>query len=146
MSDMPINLSGSGLPQTVLPPDPIEVVHGLNQALGLAPEHRREAVATVVASAPRCLAGWATLGDLARDDVEAYACYRVGYHRGLDALRANGWRGSGYVRWAEPSNHGFLRSLAGLARLAERIGESDEGERCRLFLLQLDPGGPPESV
>ena len=50
---------------------------------------------------PRFLDAWAELGDLGRDDVERYAYYRVGYHRGLDALRANGWRGSGYVRWAD---------------------------------------------
>lgn len=139
MSDMPVNMSASGLPQTVLPADPPEIVHRLTQALGLDEARRRDAVASVVASSPRCLTGWANLGDMARDDIEAYACYRVGYHRGLDALRAHGWRGSGYVRWAEPTNQGFLRCLAGLARIAERIGETDEAERCRLFLMQLDP-------
>ena len=100
-------------------------------------------MAAVVARWPRFLDGWARLGDLARDHVEAYACYRVGYHRGLDRLRANGWRGSGYVRWTAEENRGFLRSLRGLARMAAAIGESDEAERCTLFLAQLDPGGVP---
>jgi hypothetical protein len=75
--------------------------------------------------------------------MERYAAYRVGYHRGLDTLRANGWRGSGYVRWAEPTNHGFLRALRGLGAMAAEIGETDEAERITLFLLQLDPTGIP---
>jgi hypothetical protein len=100
-------------------------------------------VSTVVARHPRFLEGWARLGDLGRDDVEAYACYRVGYHRGLDRLRANGWRGSGYVRWSAPENRGFLRALRGLGDAAERIGEADEAERCALFLAQLEPAGIP---
>ena len=97
-------------------------------------------MAAVVADWPRHLDGWACLGDLGRDPMESYAAYRVGYHRGLDRLRQSGWRGSGYVRWQHPTNRGFLRSLAGLARIADRIGEKDEAERCELFLHQLDPG------
>ncbi|MGA0916441.1 MAG: DUF3151 family protein, partial [Ilumatobacteraceae bacterium] len=100
--------------------------------------------AAFVADHPRILDGWAELGGLGRDPIEAYAAFRVGYHRGLDALRANGWRGSGYVRWAAASNHGFLRCLLGLQRRAAEIGELDEAERCALFLLQLDPTGVPE--
>ena len=103
-------------------------------------------MAKVVADSPRFLDGWARLGDLGRDDVEAYACYRVGYHRGLDRLRASGWRGSGYVRWRHETNRGFLRSLAGLARTAASIGEDDEAERCEVFLRQLDPAWPPEDL
>jgi len=68
----------------------------------------------------------------------------VGYHRGLDTLRASGWRGSGYVRWAEPTNHGFLRSLRGLGAMAAEIGEADEADRIHTFLLQLDPSGIPQ--
>jgi hypothetical protein len=88
------------------------------------------------------LAAWAALAELADAPVESYAYARVGYHRGLDALRASGWRGSGYVRWREESNRGFLRSLELLAAAAAEIGERDEQERCELFLRQLDPGGP----
>ncbi|MHB8466703.1 MAG: DUF3151 family protein [Acidimicrobiales bacterium] len=129
-----VNLS-RGLPETVLPPEAADVT----AALAAAPD--RAAVAAVVASHPRSLAGWAALGDLARDPMEAYACYRVGYHRGLDALRANGWRGSGYVRWRHESNRGFLRALAGLGRVAASIGEQDEAARCADFLRQLEPDG-----
>jgi hypothetical protein len=129
----PVNLSG-GIPETVLPEAPAEVVRRLAEA-----GSDRAAVAAVVADHPRLLAGWATLGDLAGDDVEAYACYRVGYHRGLDALRAAGWRGSGYVRWRHETNQGFLRSLDGLRAKAAAIGERDEEERCAQFLHQLDP-------
>jgi len=143
MSDQPINLS-SGLPTTVLPPaDPVDAQR-LAEALTLPEAERRAAVADVVAASPRFLAGWSELGDLGRDTIERYAAYRVGYHRGLDTLRASGWRGSGYVRWAEPTNHGFLRSLRGLGAMAAEIGEADEAERIHTFLLQLDPSGIPQ--
>lgn len=79
----------------------------------------------------------------AGSDIDRYASFRVGYHRGLDALRANGWRGSGFVRWSHPGNLGFLRCLLGLQVSAAALGEIDEEDRCRLFLLQLDPSGVP---
>ena len=142
MSDQPINLS-SGLPTTVIPATDPELADRLARAIAQPLDHRRAAVAEVVASAPRSLDGWAELGDLGRDEIERYAAYRVGYHRGLDTLRANGWRGSGYVRWSEPTNRGFLRALRGLGEMAAEIGETDEAERCRTFLLQLDPTGIP---
>jgi hypothetical protein len=144
MSDQPITMS-SGLPSTVLPEADAPVRHALAQALAAPPERRRDAVAAVVADHPRVLDAWAALGDVGRDPVERYAAYRVGYHRGLDALRANGWRGSGYVRWSSASNHGFLRSLLGLQRMAAAIGETDEAERCALFLAQPAPGGDPDA-
>ncbi|PZS22675.1 MAG: DUF3151 domain-containing protein [Acidimicrobiales bacterium] len=129
----------AGPPETVLPAPPAVASQRLEQALAQAPDRRRDTVAEVVAAFPRFLDAWAHLGDLARDDVEAYACYRVGYHRGLDALRAAGWRGSGYVRWAQPTNQGFLRAVEGLRRAAGAIGETDEEDRCAQFLHQLDP-------
>ena len=144
MSQSPVNL-GSGLPETVLPPAPPEAARRLEAALAEPPDRRRDAVSGVVATFPRYLAAWATLGELARDDVEAYACFRVGYHRGLDALRQAGWRGSGYVRWSHESNHGFLRALDGLRQAAGSIGEADEEERCRQFLRQLDPEWRPSA-
>lgn len=137
----PVSL-GSGLPETVLPPESAGTRRRLAAALNAAPPERRALVAAVVRDNPRSLSGWATLGDLGRDEVEAYAYYRVGYHRGLDALRANGWRGSGYVRWVHESNRGFLRSLDGLGRTAQAIGEDDEAARCAEFLQMLDPEGP----
>lgn len=138
-----VNLSASGPPETVLDAEPAEALERLAAAEGLTGEERRAAIAGVVADFPRCLHAWAALGDAARDRVEAYAAYRVGYHRGLDRLRANGWRGTGYVRWSHPENTGFLRSLDGLRRAAEAIGEADEAERCAQFLAQLDPSGGP---
>lgn len=134
-----INLSTGGLPETVLDTEPEAALSGLAAALALPPEQQRDAVAAVVADHPRFLDGWAHLGQLARDPIEAYAAFRVGYHRGLDRLRQNGWRGSGYVRWDHPQNRGFLRALDGLGRMAGQIGEADEEERCRMFLHQLDP-------
>src|SRR5579885_1191527 len=119
MSD--VRLTPSGPPETILDLEPAAAREGL--AAALASAHPRDEVAAVVARFPRFLDGWARLGDLGRDDVEAYAAYRVGYHRGLDRLRANGWRGSGYVRWAHEENRGFLRALAGLQRVAAAIGE-----------------------
>jgi hypothetical protein len=136
-------MSGTGPPETVLDPEPADALAALDDAIASDPVDRRDAVAAVVARWPRFLDGWARLGEYARDDVEAYAAFRVGYHRGLDRLRQNGWRGSGYVRWNHPENRGFLRSLSGLHRMASAIGEQDEAERCELFLHQLDPGWPP---
>ena len=136
----PVDLT-SGLPETVLPAEPADCRERLARALEVPDPERRAAVAAVARDYPRSLHTWARLGELARDDIEAYACYRVGYHRGLDALRANGWRGSGYVRWAHEANRGFLASLAGLGRVAEEIGEMDVAARCAEFLLLLDPDG-----
>lgn len=133
-----INL-GSGLPETVLAPESAEALQALASAMSKPEGEQRDAVSAVVAANPEFLAAWASLGDLARDDVEAYAAYRVGYHRGLDRLRQSGWRGSGYVRWNHETNRGFLRALDGLGRSAGAIGERSEEERCRTFLLQLDP-------
>ncbi len=142
----PVAFSGSGPPETVLDPEPADARAALDDAMAREQSARRDAVAAVVARWPRFLDAWARLGQLARDDVEAYAAYRVGYHRGLDRLRQNGWRGSGFVRWRHPENRGFLRALAGLQQNAARIGEHDEDERCRLFLHQLDPDWPPADL
>ena len=129
----------SGSADTVLDPLAPDVAAALEAAEALAPQERRAAVAAVAARDPRCLQAWADLAELATDPVESYAYARVGYHRGLDALRAAGWRGSGYVRWRHDSNRGFLRALDALRRAAASIGEVDEEQRCELFLRQLDP-------
>src|SRR5688572_14554952 len=141
-----VTLTPSGPPETVIAPEPAAVQRALADALAASGEERRAAIAAVVAGSPRSLDGWARLGDAGRDVIEAYAAYRVGYHRGLDTLRASGWRGSGYVRWEHESNRGFLRALAGLHRTAAEIGEDDEAERCAHFLRQLDPAWPPAEL
>jgi hypothetical protein len=99
----------------------------------------------ILRATPTSLEGWARLGDAAYasgDEVVSYACYRVGYHRGLDQLRGAGWRPDRHVLWVIESNRGFLRSLHGLMRAAAAIGEGVEARRCREFLLQLDPSDP----
>jgi hypothetical protein len=138
VSENPVNLS-TGLPETRLDPEPADAREALAAALAAPEELRREAVGAVATRWPRYLDAWARLGALLAGRAEAYACYRVGYHRGLDQLRQSGWRGQGYVRWAHAPNRGFLRSLAGLARTAEAIAEHDEADRCRTFMAQLDP-------
>lgn len=134
-----MNLRPGGLDETVLDAEPADALAALASALEQPHADRRDAIAAVVARWPTFLDAWARLGDAAGDDVEAYACYRVGYHRGLDRLRRAGWRGSGYVRWAHPTNRGFLRALAGLGQVAAAIGETDEADRCATFLHQLEP-------
>ena len=129
----------SGSADTVLDPLVPEVAAALEEAEALPPQERRVAVAAVAARDPRCLQAWSDLAELANDPIESYAYARVGYHRGLDALRAAGWRGSGYVRWRYESNRGFLRALDALRKAAGAIGEVDEEQRCELFLRQLDP-------
>jgi hypothetical protein len=146
MSDSrPVNLSTSGPPETVLPEESAELRHALEQAVR-SDDDCLAAIGAVAERAPRSSAVWAAMGEHASATIEAYAYFRVGYHRGLDSLRANGWRGSGYVRWRHSSNRGFLRSLHGLAQTAAAIGELDEAERCELFLRQCDPSWPPSEL
>jgi hypothetical protein len=122
----PQNLLGEPEP-TLLPDDP-------------APQAELEAgtpPAEVAAAHPSSCLVWAVLAEHAlgsQHPVEAYAYARTGYHRGLDLLRRNGWKGHGPIPWEHAPNHGFLRSLAALARAAHAIGEDEEYERCRTFL------------
>jgi hypothetical protein len=134
-----ISLTPTGPPETILDPEPPAALDALADALGLPEGQRRDAISAVVARWPRFLDAWAQLGLHARDHIEAYAAFRVGYHRGLDRLRQSGWRGSGYVRWRYETNRGFLTALDGLRREAEAIDEADEAARCDEFLHQLDP-------
>jgi hypothetical protein len=123
----------AGPPATLLPEDPAA------DALGDG-----TAAATVVRSHPESPLAWATLAEQALaeagiDDVTAYAYARVGYHRSLDQLRRNGWKGHGPVPWEHEPNRGFLRALAALAVAAGRIGEAPEAERCAGFLRDSSP-------
>jgi Protein of unknown function (DUF3151) len=139
VTDSHVELRASPPDETVLDPEAIEAAIALHDALAAEPSEQRDAISSVVARWPMYLEAWAELGERGRDAIEAYACYRVAYHRGLDRLRKAGWRGSGYVRWAHPENRGFLRALDGLRRVAGEIGETDEADRCGQLLLQLEP-------
>ncbi len=121
--------------EVVLPPAPQDAL----ERLAAADPADIGSVAAVVADHPTFLEGWAMLGLLAEGTLERYAYSRVGYHRGLDALRAAGWGGTGLVRWEHPSNRGFLRCLAALRDAAAGIGETTEVERVDAFLRDLDP-------
>jgi hypothetical protein len=125
MSDH-VNLLGEP-PATLLPP--AAEAEAL-VASGAAPTD-------VAARYPSFSLAWAMLAEAALDagrPVEAYAYARTGYHRGLDALRRNGWKGHGPVPWSHEPNQGFLRCLAALARAAGDIDEIDEEQRCWTFL------------
>jgi hypothetical protein len=99
--------------------------------------------AAVVRAHPESPVAWATLAEQAReagaDDLTVYAYARVGYHRSLDLLRRNGWKGHGPVPWSHEPNRGFLRALAALALAARAIGEDPEAERCAQFLRDSSP-------
>lgn len=100
----------------------------------------------VAAAHPTHSAAWADLAFDAYDRgavIESYAYSRVGYHRGLDALRRNGWKGFGPVPWAHEPNQGFLRALFALGRAAAAIGETDEAARIATFLDESDPAARP---
>ena len=146
MSDAHVPLLSHGPPETVLEPEPAEV----RAALIAAASGGVTSLGSVCERWPDSLEAWSALGEALERSGEApalaYSAFRTGYHRGLDRLRASGWRGSGYVRWNHPSNRGFLRALSGLQRVADRIGETGEAERCSLFLLQLDPGWSPAAT
>ena len=97
---------------------------------------------SVVREHPESPLAWALLADSADSEgreIEAYAYARVGYHRGLDALRKSGWRGAGPVPWAHEPNRGVLRALYALRRSAARIGEHGEVIRLTEFLDGADP-------
>ncbi|MFC3503634.1 DUF3151 domain-containing protein [Micromonospora krabiensis] len=100
------------------------------------------AFAEVAARYPTFSAAWGALGAralAAGQVVPAYAYARTGYHRGLDQLRRNGWKGHGPVPWSHEPNRGFLRCLYVLSRAADEIGEADEAARCAQFLRDCDP-------
>ena len=125
-----------GIPQTLLPVDP-------------AAAKLEEGVAAdqVAAAYPTSSLAWATLAEDALADgrtVEGYAYARTGYHRALDSLRKNGWRGQGPVPWEHEPNRGFLRALAALSKAAGLIGETEEELRCAQFLRDSSMTGARE--
>ncbi len=127
------NLLG-GPPPTLLPVDPAA------QALDSGADPGQ-----VVRDFPTSSLAWVALADEAWSQnrvLESYAFARVGYHRGLDALRRNGWKGHGPVPWSHEANRGVLRCLRSLHRAASSIGETDEVVRLDAFMTDCDPGMP----
>jgi hypothetical protein len=124
---------------TVLPPAPDDLDEQLQRAESAPEGERLQAVGDVVGGAPTFLAGWASLAAHGREPIERYAYARVGYHRGLDALRGSGWGGTGLVRWSQPTNRPFLRCVVRLRAAAAEIGEVAEVQRLTEFLHDLDP-------
>ncbi|MEO6510297.1 MAG: DUF3151 domain-containing protein [Nocardioides sp.] len=127
----------AGPPATYLPEDPADA----ELTAGTPTED-------VVRRHPASPAAWAAMAqqarDAAADDVTVYAYARVGYHRSLDMLRRNGWKGHGPVPWEHEPNRGFLKALALLAWSARAIGEDDEWDRCSTFLRDSSPAAADE--
>jgi hypothetical protein len=131
--DVPMELNNllSGPPETLLPVDPAAA----ELAAGAA-------AVDIAARFPTSSLAWSALAEAAFEDgrtIEAYAYARTGYHRGLDLLRRNGWKGHGPVPWEHEPNRGFLRCLAVLGKAAAVIDEKDEAERCTTFLRDSSP-------
>jgi hypothetical protein len=123
--------NSSGPAATLLPTDP---------AAAALSDSRSKQLIEIVCEYPASSLCWALMAEdsLTRGsreaDVAAYAYARTGYHRGLDALRRAGWRGSGPIPWEHEPNRGFLRALHALAVAAERIADTVEQQRCAQFL------------
>lgn len=132
-------------PQPVLLPENIEAEDALLQ---------NQDPVQVAAAHPTASIAWAHLaeaalerggeGEVNHDIIAAYAFARTGYHRGLDLLRRNGWKGFGPVPWSHEPNQGFLRSVGALAKAARAIGETDEYARCLDLLEDCDPRAAAE--
>ena len=121
-----------GPPPTLLPDEP-----GPREELAAGADPSE-----VAAHFPTSSMAWALLAERALGagaTIEGYAYARTGYHRALDTLRRNGWKGHGPVPWEHEPNRGFLRALHALSRAADKIGEYDEAQRCQQFLADSSP-------
>jgi hypothetical protein len=128
---MTTNLLGPA--DTLLPEEPDVLASIANTGLDAA---------DVVVAHPASPLAWALLSNNAYNAekmIESYAFARVGYHRGLDALRKAGWKGHGPVPWSHVPNRGVLRAFYALQRAADAIGEEDEVERLGALLTESDP-------
>jgi len=133
----------SGPPPTLLPADSAEAAASL--AAAMSQTEPGPGLKAVAGRWPSFVEVWARLAEWALDrrlDVEGFAFSRTAYHRGLDRLRHNGWRGTGPVPWSHHPNRGVLRAIHALMRASAALGEADEAERCRQLLLDSDPGDP----
>jgi hypothetical protein len=126
-------------PRDLLGPDPILLPSDIEAEAELL---ANENPGIVAAAHPSASVAWAALAEEALADdraITAYAYARTGYHRGLDRLRRNGWKGFGPVPYSHQPNRGFLRCVAALARAADTIGETEENLRCLDLLDDCDP-------
>ena len=126
-----------GAPPPTLLPDDAPVRDAL--AAGTAP-------AEVAAAHPAAPAAWAALAEAALADDDSHR--RVGHRLRLRPHRLPPRPGPAAPRRLEGprpgavvarANRGFLRALNALGLAAERIGETEEAERCATFLGDSDP-------
>lgn len=106
----------------------------------------RESLEAAVSANLKDSGAWAALAEVLLAEgqpVQAYACARTGYHRGLDALRGNAWRGTGPVPWDHVPNRGVLRAIGALVQTARALGEDGEVVRCLNLLHDCDPAAAP---
>ncbi len=134
---MPDNPQG-GVPPTLLPPDPALdelIAHGSRHFVEIASRHLDSSLCWAI------LAEGSLAAATADAELIAYAFARTGYHRGVDALTARGWREGTPAPWAHEPNRGFLRCLAWLAQLSGVLGDTAESERCWELLRVSSPRG-----
>ena len=127
------------IPETRLPSEDPTLEQEMNKVRGNESADKRSALLILASKNPESIGIWCVLGISSSEMMESYSYFRVAYHRGLDSLRKNGWRGSGFVRWEHESNRYFLFALNQLAEISREIGDHAEAERCNLFLRQLEP-------
>ena len=123
-------------PATLLPPTP--------EATKMLAEGKP--AVEVAAAFPTFSLAWALLAELALEGnrfVEAYAYARTGYHRGLDALRRNGWKGHGPIPWSHEPNQGFLRCLAASPGRPTRSARRTRGSAAGRSWPTAAPRQPP---
>tara|TARA_B100001769_G_C21954991_1_gene514044 strand:+ start:298 stop:741 length:444 start_codon:yes stop_codon:yes gene_type:complete len=128
------------IPETRLPGEDPLFEQEIKAIRGSASTDKRSMLLALASKNPESIGIWCVLGISSFEMMESYSYFRVAYHRGLDSLRKNGWRGSGFVRWEHVGNRYFLFALNQLAEISKEIGDHVEAERCSLFLRQLEPG------
>jgi hypothetical protein len=134
-------------PQPVLLPENVDAESALlekQDPVQVAAAHPTASIAWAQLAEAALSRSEAAGGGIDADVIAAYAFARTGYHRGLDLLRRNGWKGFGPVPWSHEPNRGFLRSVGALARAARTIGETDEYARCLDLLEDCDPRAASE--
>lgn len=123
-------------PPVQLPEDPARGSDLLDDATVLA---HPDSPAVWAARAEHELAGHTT-GAGGGNLIVAYAYARTAYHRSLDRLRANGWKGWGPIPSSHEANQPVLKAIAMLALSSQAIGDHAEYDRCRQMLSDADPG------